>query len=259
MPKARLSFVSSFAALALCPGSAVIAGANPGHSETALARALSSPARTSDRAADARRHPAELISFAGVREGQRVLDLIPGSGYWSRIFSKIVGPHGRVYAVWPEAYAKLAATNVAQLRAMSASPDYANVVTQVQPTTDLTSPEPLDLVWTSQNYHDYSDPFMGSPGSDSLARAAFRLLKSGGIFMVVDHASAAGRGVADTNTLHRIDPQMVRRQAQAAGFVFAGESRILINPADPLTIPVFDKSIRGHTSQFALKFRKPVR
>ncbi|QDZ08009.1 class I SAM-dependent methyltransferase [Sphingomonas panacisoli] len=224
-----------------------------------LARALADPARGTDRTADDRRHPAALIALAGVKPGQRVLDLIPGSGYWTRIFSRIVGPRGRVYAVWPEAYGKLAQPNVATLRAMSATPAFANVVTSVQPTTDLTAPEPLDMVWTSQNYHDYADPFMGSPGPDSLARAVFKMLKPGGVFMVIDHMSAPGRGMADTDKLHRIDPETVKKQAKAAGFEFVGESRVLINTIDPLTVPVFNASIRGRTSQFAFKFRKPMR
>jgi predicted methyltransferase len=242
---------------ALLAAPVAVAGAGSARTPSALARALADPSRAADRSADARRHPRELIALSGMKAGQRVLDLIPGNGYWSRVFSKIVGPRGRVYAVWPDAYAKLAQSNVATLRAISTT--YPNVVTAVQPTTNLSAPEPLDIVWTSQNYHDYADPFMGSPGSDALARAVFRILKPGGVFMVIDHSSAAGRGLADTDKLHRIDPETVKRQAKAAGFEFAGESRVLINPADPLTIPVFDASIRGRTSQFAFKFRKPVR
>jgi len=63
--------------------------------------------------------------------------------------------------------------------------------------------------------------------------------------------------MADTEKLHRIDPAIVRQQVEAAGFKFAGESKVLNNPADPLDIPVFDPRVRGHTSQFAYKFVKP--
>jgi predicted methyltransferase len=223
-----------------------------------VARALADPARAFQRGDDARRHPAELIELSGVRTGQRVLDLIPGNGYWTRIFSRIVGPKGKVYAVWPEAYGKLAKGDVDKLRAIAADPHYSNVVVQVQPSVELSAPEPLDLIWTSQNYHDYGDPFMGKPGTAAFSRMAYRLLKPGGTFIVIDHKSIAGRGTADTDTLHRIDPETVIKEAKAAGFEFAGKSDVLLNPKDPLTIAVFDKSIRGHTSQFALKFRKPA-
>ena len=241
---------------------AVITSAMPaqaGSNTPLVMRALADPGRNAQHGDDTRRHPAELIELSGLHSGQRVLDLIPGNGYWTRIFSKIVGPEGKVYAVWPEAYAKLAAGDVDALRAIAASPAYGNVVLQVQPTTDLEAPEPLDMVWTSQNYHDYGDPFMGNPGTASLARAAYRLLKPGGVFMVIDHKSAPGRGGADTNTLHRIDPGTVIAEAKAAGFALVGQSDVLLNPKDPLTIKVFDPSVRGHTSQFALKFRKPTR
>ena len=136
---------------------------------------------------------------------------------------------------------------------------YGNVTVQVQPTVALTAPEPLDVVWTSDNYHDYGDKFMGRPGTISLARAAFRLLKPGGLFIVIDHQAAAGHGGRDTETLHRIERAQVIREASAAGFRLVGQSNVLVNRADPLTIPVFDPKIRFRTSQFALKFRKPGR
>jgi len=170
-----------------------------------------------------------------------------------------VGPKGKVYAVWPEAYGKLAKGDVDKLKAIAADPHYSNVTVEVQPSVELSAPEPLDLIWTSQNYHDYGDPFMGKPGTAAFAKMAYRLLKPGGTFIVIDHKSATGHGTADTDTLHRIDPDAVVKEAKAAGFEFAGKSDVLLNPKDPLTIAVFDKSIRGHTSQFAFKFRKPAR
>jgi predicted methyltransferase len=245
--------------IALLVAGAGAVGATPSSNAAQVAKALADPGRAFQRGDDARRHPADLLGLSGVRAGQRVLDLIPGNGYWTRIFSKVVGPKGKVYAVWPEAYGKLAMGDVAKLKAIAADPRYPNVVVQVQPSVNLTAPEPLDLIWTSQNYHDYADPFMGKPGTAAFARMAYRLLKPGGTFMVIDHKSAPGHGTADTDTLHRIDPDTVIKEAKAAGFAFAGRSDILLNPKDPLTIPVFDKSVRGHTSQFAFKFRKPMR
>ncbi|MFL6745754.1 MAG: class I SAM-dependent methyltransferase [Sphingomicrobium sp.] len=250
-------------AFAVALGSAVLAGcqkAEPARSfsQAALDRALADPGRKDQReAADARRKPGPLIALAGVKPGDRVLDLIPGTGYWTKIFSKIVGPEGKVYAVWPQPYERTAMGNVATLRQLSADKYYGNIVTQVQPTTTLTAPEPLDVVWTSQNFHDYPDEFMGKGDPATLARDVYKILKPGGTFMIVDHVARSGRGLADTDTLHRIDPAAVRKIVEGAGFRFAGESNVLINPADPLDIPVFDKAIRGHTSQFAYKFVKP--
>lgn len=251
-------FGRSIAVALLVAGASSLHAAPPSNAAQ-VAQALADPGRAFQRGDDARRRPAELVGMSGVHAGQRVLDLIPGNGYWTRIFSRIVGPKGKVYAVWPEAYGKLAMSDVAKLKAIAADPHYSNVVVQVQPSVDLSAPEPLDLIWTSQNYHDYGDPFMGKPGTAAFTRMAYRLLKPGGTFVVIDHKSAPGHGTADTDTLHRIDPDTVIKEARAAGFIFAGKSDVLLNPQDPLTIPVFDKSIRGHTSQFAFKFRKPLK
>ena len=248
----------------LLVASALIAGCQKAEpprrfSQQALDRALDDPARKQQReAADDRRKPGPLIALAGVKPGDKVLDLIPGSGYWTRIFSKIVGPEGKVYAVWPQAYARSAMGNVADLRKLSADKYYGNIVTQVQPRTTLSAPEPLDVVWTSQNFHDYPDEFMGKGDPAQLAKDAFKILKPGGTLMIIDHMAREGRGFSDTDTLHRVDPSAVRKIVESAGFKFEGESKVLNNPADPRDIPVFDKSIRGRTSQFGYKFVKPL-
>jgi len=242
---------------AACAGAVLVSATGSGAAPSLLQRALVDPGRASQRPADVRRHPRELVALAELRPGQRVLDLIPGDGYWTRIFSRIVGPRGRVYAVWPKAYADEAMGNVQQLQQLARQ--YGNIVVQVQPTAVLTAPEPLDVVWTSDNFHDYNDKFMGNPGPQVLVRSAYRLLKPGGLFIVIDHAAAPGRGMRDTESLHRIERAAVIQQARAAGFVLTGESGALRNANDPLTIKVFDPRIRFHTSQFALKFRKPGR
>jgi predicted methyltransferase len=63
--------------------------------------------------------------------------------------------------------------------------------------------------------------------------------------------------VTVADTLHRIDPAIVKQEVAAAGFKFDGESPVLRNPADPHTALVFDPSIRGKTDQFVYKFSKP--
>ena len=210
-----------------------------------------------DSAIDARRHGPEIASFAGLKAGDKVIDLIPGAGYWTRTFARIVGPTGHVYGIWPQPYAQEAGRNVRDYAASAGKPPFANVSASPQPATSLSAPEKVDLVFTSQNYHDYPDKFMGPVDPAVLNKAAFDALKPGGIYLIIDHVAAAGSGLRDTDTLHRIDPEIVREQVTAAGFVFAGESRLLANPADDHSKAVFDKSIRGHTDQFIYKFRKP--
>ncbi|TLZ50384.1 MAG: class I SAM-dependent methyltransferase, partial [Gammaproteobacteria bacterium] len=79
----------------------------------------------------------------------------------------------------------------------------------------------------------------------------------GGVYLVLDHAAQAGSGFRDTSTLHRIDPEAVKKEVMSAGFRFEAKSDILSNQDDPHTAKVFDPGIRGHTDQFIFKFRKP--
>jgi predicted methyltransferase len=222
-----------------------------------VSSALSDPARGKDAEADARRHPAEIMTFTQVKPGEIVVDLIPGAGYFTRIFSDIVGPRGHVYAIVPSEYAKEDADEVALMQALVKDPHYSNVTLLMQPAAQFDVPAKADLVWTSQNYHDYPDKFMGPTDPKTLNDAVFRALKPGGLFVVVDHVAEAGSGMRDTDTLHRIDPQTVKQQVTAAGFKFDGASQVLRNPADNHTLKVFDPAVRGHTDQFIFRFRKP--
>ncbi len=223
----------------------------------AVTAAINDPLRKGDVGFDARRKPAAILSFSTVKAGDKVLDLIPGNGYFSRLFSRVVGSKGHVYSIWPDPYAKQAVPNVDALTAQSKTKDWENISVVVQDARALSAPEPLDVVFTSDNYHDYPDKFMGNIDPSVFDAAVFKALKPGGVFVVIDHRAKKGRGMQDTETLHRIDPDTVKAQAIAAGFVLEAESDMLRNPKDPLNIPIFDKSIRHATDQFALRFRKP--
>jgi len=237
---------------------AQVSNLHSGAITAAVQKGVDDPARAADKSNDARRKVALVMTFAEVKPGQKVLELIPGSGYFTRVFSAVVGPQGHVYTVWPNEYAKEDAEDVAASQKLAADPHYANVSVLTQPANQLSAPEPVDLVFTSQNYHDYPDKFMGKVDPAVLNKQVFDALKPGGLWVVIDHVAPAGSGMADTDTLHRIDPAIVKKQAEAAGFVFDGESNALRNPNDPHTIKVFDKSIRGHTDQFIYRFRKPA-
>lgn len=221
--------------------------------------AVSDKGREGQKADDAKRHPAEIIAFSGAKPGDKVFELIPGSGYWTRVLSKVVGPAGHVYAVWPQQYARYSVGNVQSLSAMAKTTDYSNVTVSVLPTPVLSAPESLDLVFTSQNYHDYPAEFMGNHDPAVLNDAVFKMLKPGGTYIVIDHAAAPGTSLAQTRELHRIDPALVKQQTAKAGFEFAGELDVLRNPADQYDLKVFDEKVRGKTDKFALKFRKPNR
>ncbi|MBB6186855.1 class I SAM-dependent methyltransferase [Rhodanobacter sp. MP7CTX1] len=211
-----------------------------------------------DKAQDANRKPAEVLAFAGIKPGDKVVDLMPGSGYYTRIFSKIVGPKGVVYALQPAEMDKVAPKRLQSLKTFAGKRGYANVVILVQPVAAIAIPERVDMVWTSQNYHDLHDPFMDPANMARIDKSIFDALKPGGIFLVLDHAATPGSGISDTNTLHRIDPAAAKMEVTAAGFELVGDSDILRNPDDNHSLPIFDKSIKGKTDKFIEKFRKPM-
>lgn len=234
--------------------SAVHAGAAMA-AEASIDAAIASPARPpADVARDAQRHPAALLAFAGIKPGDTVADLMPGGGYFTRLFAQTVGPQGHVYAIVPAELAKEMPKSVDAARAVAAGAP--NVSALVVPTDAIAAPEKLDLVWTSDNYHDVYG-FFGPDKAAAMDRAIFHALKPGGRFIVIDHVAAAGASATAPTTLHRIDPATVRAQVLAAGFVLTDQSDVLQNPSDDHTRKVFDPSIRGHTDQFAYSFRKP--
>ena len=209
-----------------------------------------------DTARDATRKPAALIRFAGIKPGDRIADFIPGSGYFTRIFSKVVGITGKVYAIIPDGLAKAYPKTVDMMKQITTGTGYANVTMMIEPLNQTGAPEPLDLVWTSDNYHD----LYGQDGPDAALaadKAIFHALKPGGVFIVIDHAGAPGSDGKEAKTLHRIEQSTVVDQVKQAGFVLEGTSDLLANPADPHTAKIFDPTIKGHTDQFVLKFRKP--
>lgn len=250
----------SGALLTLCAAVAAHGGAGGTQPTVAsLSAALADPARPPEEAQlDALRKPAELLAFAGVKPGDRIADFMSGNGYFTRIFSRVVGPAGRVYAFIPaQQLANCSASETAGTRALEHDQRYANVEVLIDAADRFALPEPVDLVWTAQNYHDLHDGFMKPIEIAALNAAIFRALKPGGVYLVIDHAAQAGSGLRDTETLHRIDPASIRAEVTGAGFTFEGESAVLRNPEDSHLLRVFDPAIRHRTDQVVLKFRKP--
>lgn len=230
----------------------LFAGAAFAASDNTAAAIADSSRPAADTARDAARKPAEMVVFAGMKPGDQVLELLPGGGYFTRIFAKVVGPSGHLYAAVPDPKGSDAEPAAA---AIAAEPGYANVT--VVPIAPLGAMPPLDIVWTSWNYHDLH---LSRVHADMAAvdKGWFSMLKPGGVVVIVDHVALPGSPPVETaDKLHRIDPAVVKTEMAAAGFVFDGETDILANPADPHTALIFDPSIRGKTDQFAFRFKKP--
>jgi predicted methyltransferase len=248
------SLTASLALSACMHEPAAPSSSSPG---TIAAAVADSNRPDADKLRDANRKPAQTLEFLGVKPGEQVAELLPGGGYFTRIFSKAVGPSGHVYALVPERPANAPADMpdlAAKVKAIAADPNYPNVTVVIQPLGKLMAPAPVDLVFTAQNYHDlHNFPVDVVAFNKSILDS----LKPGGLYVVLDHSATAGSGLQATKTLHRIDADAVKQEVTAAGFEFVGASDVLANAGDSRTAMVFDPSIRGKTDQFILKFRKP--
>src|SRR5580692_5041556 len=179
---------------------------------------------------------SEMIRFARVEAGFTVIDVYPGDGDWTRLFSDIVGPEGRVYSFVPAEVAHFKNDPVGRMQAVAKEPGRENVEAV---SADLVAmPEvtqPADVLWLHLFYHDLHTQLMQTKGATAadFNRAVYERLKPGGIFVIVDHAAAAGTGTSDAQSLHRIDPASVREEVEAAGFLLDAETSLLTNMNDP--------------------------
>ncbi|MER8656001.1 class I SAM-dependent methyltransferase [Mesorhizobium sp. M0847] len=203
---------------------------------------------------------SELIRFARIEAGSTVIDVYPGDGDWTRLFSDIVGSEGRVYSFVPAEVAHFKNDPVGLMRTLAKEPSRENVEAT---SADLVAmPEitqPADVLWLHLFYHDLHTALIQKKGATAadFNRAVYKRLKPGGSYVIVDHAAATGSGTSDTRSLHRIDPAFVREEVEAAGFVLDAESTVLANKDDPHSIKVFDPAIKGETDRFAFRFVKP--
>lgn len=251
----------------------------PPLSSERIAAIVASPDRTAaDRTADARRKPADVLAFIGVRPGSIALDVSAGGGYTTELVARAVGPNGRVYGQFPPPRPANArgpavpedgappppATNApprptaAALLAARAARVQAsgNIVPVQRPFEDPVPPEMaqggLDLVTLMFNYHD-----LGHLGVDRarMNRAVFAALKPGGVYVISDHSGRPGTGISESGTLHRIEEEFLKREVEAAGFKLAAVGNFMRNPADPrdkiAPVPPMSRD------DFFLKFVKP--
>lgn len=270
-----------------------------------ITSAVTDPARPAgDTERDSIRLPAESVAFSMLKPGDKIAELLPGRGYFTRILSKVVGPGGHVYATNSDREPMFRPPGAGMppgapppggppagplagppgggppggappgggppgggppggpFRGVDAFADDAtyggNISVSIQDLAALKFPEPLDMVWTSLNYHDLPNAMFAGVDRNAMNKAIYDALKPGGIYFVIDHAAAEGAGASVTETLHRIEPAFVRAEVEAAGFVLDGESDILRNPLDNHTGRMSGTTLADQTDKFVFRFRKPA-
>jgi predicted methyltransferase len=253
-----------------------------------ISGALADPSRpAADLQRDPARKPAEVIAFSGIKPGDVVADFMPGNGYFARIFCKVVGDTGRVYAITVPRTAPGNSPNASEPSVKPAGDSSVDACANVIAITlegknrsapelwsssddpgmvyeylsfspaaeNFATPEPLDAIWISGHYHDLHTKHFGAPNMQRVNRDLLKALKPGGILLIEDHAAARGAGTRDTDTLHRIEARQVKSEVIAAGFEFVAESKLLRNARDAHTASAHE--LLDETDRFLLKFRKP--
>ncbi|TPE63637.1 class I SAM-dependent methyltransferase [Sandaracinobacter neustonicus] len=241
-------------------GLLLTAGAAADAGPADIAKALAAPLRpAAERAADARRRPAEVLALFRLGPGQRVLDMVAGTGYYSRLIADVVGPTGMVFAHSTEG---LIAVDELQPGWSVLKRQHPNVRLILGYPDRMRLPDRIDRVLFHMCIHDlwWEDAQYRIPRMDpeKALKKVYDAMVRGGLVLVVDHRAKAGaepRG--ETLAHHRIDPALVKAEMAKAGFVLEAESDVLANPEDDLTRIVYDPAIRGRTDRFVQLYRRP--
>lgn len=211
------------------------------------------------RAMDEGRKPAEVLDFLGLKPGMTAADLLTGEGYWAEIMGHVVGADGKVIAYQPAQFYN-DEDSKAKWAALEAR---APAVTEARYPFDAFAPpaDSLDFAIINLSYHDLywvSERYQ-IPHTDPAAYVAalYAGMKPGGIVGVIDHTGGEGDTRELVDATHRINPDVVKADFEAAGFVLAGTSDMLANPDDDVSTSVFAPAIRGKTDRFIMRFVKP--
>lgn len=243
-------------AVLLGGGACSVASAHPDIYDAAVAHAGRS---ADDLKRDPIDHPAELLRLAGLKPGMQVADFMAADGYFSELASYVVGPQGHVLllnnATWD-----YWSGNHWKERIEGRLP---NVEHRTIDAEHLDVPDhSLDAVLLVKAYHDFyaidDDPKAGWPRFDvgRVVGEIARVLKPGGILLLVDHSAKAGTGTSAATPLHRIDEAYARQEFEKHGFALVRSSDVLRRPDDRRDAISYKGPMVGKTDRFVLVFRK---
>jgi predicted methyltransferase len=189
----------------------------------------------------------------------QVLDMFGANKYWSEIMAPAIGPKGHV-TVW-QASQFYNDDRKKAFEAFAAKQPNVSLILSPFEAPDLPSGK-FDFALINLDYHDvyWENPErkVVRMDPDAWLKTLYAAMRPGAVVGVVDHVANSNSDTrATVEKLHRIDPEVIKADFKRAGFVLAGSSDILRNPADDHSLLVFDPQIRGKTDRVVLKFKKP--
>ncbi len=220
--------------------------------------AVKSDVRTEDeKARDAERKPRQTLEFFGLKDDMRVVELVPAGGYYTKILAPVLAEKGELHVAIGTRTIEPMIKELPALAKVKVAPTDAKMAPSAgqMGLFDLgdfsLGVKSADLVLTFRNYHNLTPAARAS-----LNRAVFASLKSGGHYGVLDHTRRHNEPNNSENW-RRMDPVLVIKEVQAAGFVLEDFSGLHFTPDDELRYEVGRKSVTGNSDRFALRFRKP--
>jgi predicted methyltransferase len=216
---------------------------------------------TEDKALDIKRKPAQVLEFFEIKPEMKVLDVFAGGGYYSEILSYLVGPRGKVTLYNNAPWEKFVSKAVNERLSGERLPNVQSLTATPESLIERT--EHYDAAIFILGMHDlyYADPSTGWVAIDKalFLKGIYERLNKGAVFGVIDaNAMTGADNLVIGEKLHRVDPLVVIKDIEAAGFVLEAQGEFLRNSKDDLNTSVFLPENRYNTDRSVLKFRKPL-
>jgi predicted methyltransferase len=232
-------------------------GANFETVKAKLETAMTSDIRTkADTDRDRNRQPVETLEFFGLRDDMRVVELIPGGGWYTKLLAPVLAEKGEFYIAYGTSRVQARLQDKAgfeQLQVLGEGaklerPEGSRFYTASNTDLDVKN---VDIVFTFRNYHNFDEASRAS-----INKSVYKALRSGGVYAVVDHTRRHMQKLDNENG-RRVDPVQAIKEIEAAGFEFVDYSDLHYRPDDELLYEVGRKTVTGNTDRWTLKFRKP--
>lgn len=254
----RTLLIAIAAGSVLLPATAVFAQpADPTPFQQSVMDAMEGDIRTEkDRARDANRMPVEVLEFFRMRDDMRVIEVLPGGGWYTKILGPVLKDKGKLYVTHPPGLYEDIFQPTAALEGLEGV-EQVDWNGRPSETGGFFGPsgkwdvEPVDLVLTFRNYHNFSPE-----DRMEVNKSSFDVLKPGGYYGIVDHTRRHMEPGNEENG-RRIDPVLNIKEVLDAGFIFVDFTDVLARPQDGLVYEVANQAVTGQSDRYTLLFQKP--